>query len=59
MITELIAKYLCLHEWKEIKHSVVVDSNSKAFQVNNIPAYHIYLYLCKKCGKFKYIKFGG
>ena len=50
-IKRLLEKWACLHDWQELECVSVLNEFS-----GNIPAYHIHLYKCKKCGKFKKVK---
>lgn len=45
-------KWCCKHDWEEIKH--IREYNDWC---GNMPAHHIYLFKCKKCGKLKKKKF--
>lgn len=47
-IVQILDKIGCHHEWQNI-------SNTKV-EVSNGETYHIYLFHCKKCGKFKKVK---
>lgn len=50
LIKQLFSKWSCCHEWDEIKEiSAYENDHSKR------PIERIYLYCCKKCGKFKKI----
>lgn len=46
-IINLINKWACCHDW-ELKEEIKVECN-------NGDVYHIFIFICKKCGKFKTI----
>ena len=48
LIENLIEKWACNHDWKQIEHIKVSDDFGGS--------YHKFLFVCKKCGKFKWIK---
>lgn len=54
MLKELIAKFCCLHDWEEKKDIAVYsyDFGKKS----EFPVSRKYLYLCKKCGEFKWVQ---
>lgn len=47
-LIKLVEKLGCMHEW-ECWKDVYVESNGGY-------RYHVYHFVCKKCGKFKQIK---
>ena len=52
-----LEKIFCKHEWelkKTREHFYITESGE---QIGNIPHGHDYIYICKKCGKIKIIKF--
>jgi hypothetical protein len=59
MLKSWIAKHWCLHDWKQIKEIDVVDYTLfyRDKDGKEISIYRKYLYVCKKCGEFKEIKF--
>ena len=48
LLIGLIEKLSCKHKWKEIKEITVRDDFAGT--------YHKFLFICEKCGKFKWIK---
>lgn len=52
MLKKLLDKLCCKHDWEELKHINVYDD----VKYSNLPAYHIYLFKCNKCGKLKKVK---
>ena len=53
IIKNFLEKLVCKHDWEKLECIKVRDH---FFNVSDLPIYHIYLYKCKKCGKFKKIK---
>lgn len=47
-LVNLVEKLSCKHEWKEIKEIKINDDFSGT--------YWKFLFVCKKCGKFKWLK---
>ncbi len=53
MIKEYIAKFWCLHQWKELHKVNILDLEKKN---NDIPIGYKIIYVCEKCGNFKEIE---
>jgi len=51
-------KIFCKHEWEERRKANVFDEDTTKWNRDReLPLYIKYLYICKKCGKIKIIKF--
>lgn len=47
-LIKLVEKWACMHKWKQYKE-VYVEGNCGY-------CYHVYHFVCEKCGKFKQVK---
>lgn len=51
IINKLLEKWMCKHDWDLFKHIQVYDDFS-----GDMASGHIYIFICKKCGKIKKVK---
>ena len=52
LLKQIFEKIACKHKW-EIRQRTKVDLQNERGKI--IEYYHRTIYICKKCGKFKYI----
>lgn len=50
MFKKLLDKFLCRHAWYEYKKLRLYDED------DSMPSGHLYILMCKKCGKIKKVE---
>ena len=51
ILNKLLDKWLCKHDWELFETHEVYTT----FEFN-MPEYHVYIFICKKCGKIKKVQ---
>lgn len=52
LLFQLLEKWACKHEWSTYRKADVYDEFGDRF-----PIYAKYMFICRKCGKIKKVKF--
>lgn len=50
-LKKLLTKWLCCHQWEQQARINCYDEDD-----DSTPAYYLYMFICKKCGKIKKVK---